>query len=90
MADPKADATPEETFAPQPGTSHMPAWSVGELPEAPIFRWSQLALMVGPGLVMGGAAIGGGEWLTGPLVTARYGGAFTLACDSQCFVSGDL
>jgi hypothetical protein len=31
--------------------------------------------MVGPGLVMGGAAIGGGEWLTGPVVTARYGGA---------------
>ncbi len=31
--------------------------------------------MLGPGLVMGGAAIGGGEWLTGPLVTARYGGA---------------
>jgi Mn2+/Fe2+ NRAMP family transporter len=24
---------------------------------------------------MGGAAIGGGEWLTGPLATARYGGA---------------
>ena len=31
--------------------------------------------MIGPGLVMGGSAIGGGEWLTGPLVTARYGGA---------------
>jgi hypothetical protein len=65
----------EETFSPQPGTSHMPAWTVGELPEAPKFQWSKLALMLGPGLVMGGAAIGGGEWLTGPLVTARYGGA---------------
>jgi hypothetical protein len=65
----------EETFSPQPGTSHMPAWTVGELPEAPRFQWSKLPLMVGPGLVMGGAAIGGGEWLTGPLVTARYGGA---------------
>lgn len=53
----------------------MPPWTVGELPEAPRFRWSQLALMVGPGLVMGGAAIGGGEWLTGPVVTARYGAA---------------
>ncbi len=65
----------EETYSPQPGTSHMPAWTVGELPEAPRFQWSKLALMLGPGLVMGGAAIGGGEWLTGPLVTARYGGA---------------
>ena len=75
MADSKADAPPEETFSPQPGTAHMPAWTVGELPNAPRFRWSQLALMLGPGLVMGGAAIGGGEWLTGPMVTARYGGA---------------
>ena len=32
-------------------------------------------MMLGPGLVMGGAAIGGGEWLTGPMVTAKYGGA---------------
>ena len=28
----------------------------------------------GPGLFMAGAAIGGGEWLTGPLVTTQYGG----------------
>ena len=75
MAEPTASAAPEENYSPQPGTAHMPAWTVGELPEAPRFRWSQLALMLGPGLVMGGAAIGGGEWLTGPVVTARYGGA---------------
>ena len=30
--------------------------------------------MLGPGLVMASAAIGGGEWLTGPVVTSRYGG----------------
>ncbi len=30
--------------------------------------------MLGPGLFMAGAAIGGGEWLTGPVITARYGG----------------
>ena len=34
--------------------------------------WTQL---IGPGLVMGGAAIGGGEWMAGPLTTAKYGGA---------------
>ena len=33
------------------------------------------ALLFGPGLVAAGAAIGGGEWLAGPLTTARYGGA---------------
>lgn len=31
--------------------------------------------MIGPSMVMAAAAIGGGEWLTGPLVTAKYGGA---------------
>lgn len=31
--------------------------------------------MIGPGLVMGAAAVGGGEWLAGPAVTAQYGGA---------------
>jgi hypothetical protein len=30
--------------------------------------------LIGPGLLMVGANIGGGEWLFGPLVTARYGG----------------
>jgi hypothetical protein len=52
----------------------MPRWDVGELPEAPQFTWRNWALLIGPGLVMGGAAIGGGEWITGPAVTARYGG----------------
>lgn len=71
----QAGARSEEIFIPQPGTRHMPPWTIGELPEPPRFRWSKLVLMVGPGLVMGAAAIGGGEWLTGPIVTARYGGA---------------
>jgi hypothetical protein len=53
----------------------MPRWELGELPPAPRFTARSWALLIGPGLVMGGAAIGGGEWLLGPLVTARYGGA---------------
>ena len=43
--------------------------------------------MLGPGLLVGGSAIGGGEWLAGPAVTARYGGALmwlaTLSIVSQ-------
>jgi hypothetical protein len=53
----------------------MPQWDTGELPEPPRFTWRNWAMLIGPGLVMGGAAIGGGEWITGPAVTARYGGA---------------
>jgi hypothetical protein len=71
-AAPQAQVAPE---APYPGSHTMPRWEVGELPPAPIFTWRSWPLLLGPGLVMGASAIGGGEWLTGPLVTARYGGA---------------
>ncbi len=58
----------------------MPRWDGGELPAPPEFRLRNWALMLGPGLVMGASAIGGGEWLTGPLITARFGGGlFWLA-----------
>jgi hypothetical protein len=50
------------------------AWDLAELPEPPSARWT-LRSVVGPGLMMTGAAIGGGEWLTGPALTAQYGGA---------------
>ncbi|MEX2168534.1 MAG: Nramp family divalent metal transporter [Pirellulales bacterium] len=59
----------------QPGTRAMPPWKIGELPEAPRLTLGSWTLLIGPGLVMGGAAIGGGEWMAGPLTTARYGGA---------------
>jgi hypothetical protein len=61
--------------APHPGTAKMPPWDVGDLPEAPSLALRSWAHLLGPGLVMAGAAIGGGEWLVGPLTTARYGGA---------------
>ena len=62
-------------FPPHPGSPKMPRWEGGELPETPVFHWKSLSTFLGPGVVMAAAAIGGGEWLTGPLVTARYGGA---------------
>jgi hypothetical protein len=67
------DETSAETV--HAGSTMMPAWDVGELPTPPRFTWKEWASLLGPGLVMGGAAIGGGEWVTGPLVTAKYGGA---------------
>jgi len=50
-------------------------WSTGELPEAPRFGLRQWRALIGPGILMAGANIGGGEWLLGPQVTARYGGS---------------
>jgi hypothetical protein len=64
-------------------------WDIDELPPSPprfAARWSSL---IGPGLLMVGANIGGGEWLFGPLVTAQYGGRVmwvaTLAILFQVF-----
>ncbi|WP_437188460.1 Nramp family divalent metal transporter [Planctomicrobium sp. SH668] len=73
------DQPPHESLqdfvVPHPGSPQMPQWGSGELPKAPILSWRSLPLLLGPGLVMGAAAVGGGEWLTGPLLSAQYGGA---------------
>lgn len=70
-----AEQTPAaDELAPYPGSKAMPRWSVGELIDAPRFDWNKLFTYLGPGLLMGGAAIGGGEWLTGPTITAKFGG----------------
>jgi len=71
---PREDSTGTE-LAPWPGSHRMPRWNVDALIEPPRITWRKWAAMLGPGIVAGGAAIGGGEWLLGPEVTARYGGA---------------
>jgi len=53
----------------------MPPWDVAELPEPPAISWRPRQLL-GPGLLMAGASIGGGEWLLGPAITAQYGATF--------------
>jgi hypothetical protein len=73
-------ASPVRTVEVQPGVASMPKWTVNTLPDAPVFEWRKIAAFIGPGIVMAAAAIGGGEWLTGPTNTARYGAAiFWLA-----------
>lgn len=74
------DQNREGFAAPHPGVASMPQWETGELPEAPVFRWRQIASFIGPAILLAASAIGGGEWLTGPVTTARYGPAlFWLA-----------
>jgi hypothetical protein len=74
MAVPTPVAQNSSAAAPHPGSQAMPRWNVADLPEAPVFQVKDLWNFLGPGLLMGGAAIGGGEWLLGPKVTAIYGG----------------
>jgi hypothetical protein len=55
--------------------AYFPPWEKDALPPPPPpFEWRRWTMLIGPGLVMVGANIGGGEWLFGPLVTAQYGG----------------
>ncbi|MBK9169163.1 MAG: Nramp family divalent metal transporter [Bryobacterales bacterium] len=54
--------------------NRFPAWEQAPLPAPPVFHWRRWTMLIGPGLLMVGANIGGGEWLFGPLVTAQYGG----------------
>jgi len=61
--------------APNPGSQQMPQWETAELIDVPRAAASRnWFALIGPALVMGAAAIGGGEWLVGPLVTSKYGG----------------
>ena len=72
----------------------MPRWETGALVDAPRFTWKNWFAMLGPGLLVGGSAIGGGEWLAGPAVTARYGGALmwlaTLSIVGQVFYNIEI
>ncbi len=83
-----------EALAPWPGSHEMPRWDTGPLVDAPRFTWKNWFAMLGPGLLVGGSAIGGGEWLAGPAVTARYGGALmwlaTLSILGQVFYNIEI
>ena len=71
---PETPANSPEFEAPHPGSPAMPRWTTGELIDAPRITWRGALALIGPGLVMSASAIGGGEWLLGPEVTAKYGG----------------
>ncbi len=60
-------AAPDAFVAPHPGSTKMPQWGSADLIDAPHFTWRNWFAMIGPGLVAGGSAIGGGEWLMGPV-----------------------
>lgn len=70
-------------------TTCLPTWETAELPEPKPLGWRNLSGFIGPGIVMCGIQIGGGEWLFGPAITAKYGGGLmwiaTIAILGQVF-----
>lgn len=67
-----ADALPTEVWR-QPATC-LPPWGTADLPTPSPPSWQHWRSFIGPGIVMMGVQIGGGEWLFGPEITARFGG----------------
>lgn len=69
--------------------NNIPPWTVADLPAPQPLGWRNLAGLIGPGIVMCGIQIGGGEWLFGPAITAKYGGGLmwiaTVAIVLQVF-----
>ena len=51
----------------------LPAWERADLPEPLPFGLMNLFRTIGPGAILLAAAIGGGEWIAGPLATKEFG-----------------
>ncbi len=51
----------------------LPAWDRADLPEPLPFGLVNLFKTIGPGAILLAAAIGGGEWIAGPLATVKFG-----------------
>jgi hypothetical protein len=73
----------------RPPETRLPTWGTDDLPIPAKLGWRQWRSFVGPGVVMMGVQIGGGEWLFGPEITARFGGGLmwlaTIAIVLQIF-----
>lgn len=80
---------PTDTAAPAIPATCLPPWDIADLPEPAPRTWRNWTSLIGPGIVMMGIQIGGGEWLFGPEITARYGGGLmwiaTIAIVLQVF-----
>lgn len=70
------------------------AWQTGELPPPPPGGWQTWKALLGPGVLLAGASVGSGEWLSGPAVSAQYGGTLlwvaTLSIIAQVFCNLEM
>ncbi|MBO10469.1 MAG: hypothetical protein CMJ68_06880, partial [Planctomycetaceae bacterium] len=90
MTEPDHQQLSESTVEPGKRTGGaLQPWDVGDLPSPPVMNWKKLPTLIGPGILMAGVAIGAGEWLFGPAVSAQYGGTLlwlaTLSILGQVF-----
>ena len=69
------DATAEKSTVHELPQTCLPTWDLAELPEPKPLGMKNLAGFIGPGIVMCGIQLAGGEWLLGAEITAKYGGS---------------
>ena len=69
-------------------------WQTGELPPPPPSGWQTWKALLGPGVLLAGASVGSGEWLSGPAISAQYGGTLlwvaTLSIIAQVFCNLEM
>jgi len=70
-----APDTPSLSIGAKVPAGELPPWEAADLPAAPRFNFRNALMIIGPGAILLGTSIGSGEWLIGPAVTARFGGA---------------
>ena len=63
-----------DVFSKTVAAGEMPPWQIDELIPPPARHQRSFVGILGPGILLAGGAIGAGEWLFGPAVTAQYGG----------------
>ncbi len=82
------------TGGPAEGRTGLPPWGRDELPAPPPTRGRALFAVIGPGVIVLGAALGSGEWLIGPVTMVRYGLTLlwvtTVAVFLQTVFNGEL
>src|SRR5579871_4086888 len=70
------------------------AWTTGELGPPPPGGWQTWKALLGPGVLLAGASVGSGEWLSGPAISAQYGGMLlwvaTLSIVAQVFCNLEM
>ena len=69
-ANPTSVEPKSETFV---AAGKLPPWEIADLPAPPAWGLVNLFRVIGPGAILLGTTIGGGEWLVGPTIVVKYG-----------------
>src|SRR6266849_3027159 len=64
------------TTTARPGVS----WRHSNLPQPPPYTLRNVIRVIGPGAILLGLSLGSGDWVLGPVVTARWGTTFLWIC----------